>query len=253
MANVLGVDVGVEGAAVLVDDQERRVLALIDLPIVRFGAHAILDGAVFGSWLVEQAIDYAVVELVQHYRGDPNPTTTAKLIRIAGGVESTLLGAEITIAGHPTPSSWKGRAGLPGKQKDPGGALALALANMRLSWPGALGLSLAKHHNRAEAGLVTLFWRGPDRPAPKPKRRSKAVDKAAAENAPPGTPFGTSPPTLLERFVAEHGGESAFLPVSPKAVALKVGKARLRSLGLAGSARVVRGKGPVGQKKRPAG
>jgi hypothetical protein len=285
----------VKGSLVLVEYP--RVLAALDMPIIREGKQAWVDGFALGNWLVELEIDLAVVELVHTWAGNEDGAQSAAqhakasriamLTRLAGGVETMLSSLSIPMR-HATAAAWKKRANLPGKagrSEAEYAAIACALARAQLSWPDELALSKTDHCGRAEAGLIAVHGMAAERAPPRPKRRSKAVDKAAAENVPPTGLAGMnllerfvathdslnaasledamvairieqpreSASTLLERFVAEHGGESAFLPVSPKAVALKVGKARLRSLGLGGSARVVRGRGPVGEKKRPAG
>lgn len=179
----LGIDPGVTGAAALVDTEALRVLDVIDLPLIRAGKLAWLDGAVFGDWLERMRPDLAVLELVHSFPGDTRPSNTALMTRIAGGVEAMLSSLSIPVA-HAVASAWKRRAGLLGKGKE----ASLALAAARLSWPEG-ALRLAKHHGRAEAALIALCGRAPEAP-PKPPRRSKAVMDAAAACAPPGLLFG---------------------------------------------------------------
>lgn len=182
---VLGVDPGATGACVLVDDTSLQVVACLDIPLIRSNKLAWVDGCILADWLEEFRPDQAVVELVTYWPGDKHPAQTAWMVRIVGGIEAVLSGVSIPIA-HAQPAAWKRRAGLLGKDK----AASLALARARLSWPGGT-MQLAKHHNRAEAGLIALYGRAPAAP-PKPTKRSKAVDRLAAENVPPGTLFGGS-------------------------------------------------------------
>lgn len=179
---VLGVDCGVTGALALVDTEALRVLDVIDMPVIRAGKLTWVDGAVLGDWLEPLRPDIAVVELVNHWAGDPHPSRTALMCRLAGGLEALLSAFAIPTV-HVIPSAWKRRAGLLKKGKEE----SLALAKARLSWP-ANTLHLARHHGRAEAGLIALFGRAPEAP-PKPPKRSKAVLSAMAANVPPGPLF----------------------------------------------------------------
>lgn len=170
---VLGVDPGVTGCCALVDVEAHRVLDVLDMPIVRAGKLAWIDGAVLGDWLEPLRPDLAVVEFVNYWRGDPHPGRTAEMCRLAGGLEAILSAFAIPLA-HVAPSGWKRRAGLLKKTKQD----SLALAAARLKWPSGT-LRLAKHQNRAEAGLIALFGRAPLAP-PRPPKRSKVVDDATA-------------------------------------------------------------------------
>jgi hypothetical protein len=182
---VLGVDPGVQGSLALVDVDALRVLDVIDLPLIRAGKLAWVDGAVLGDWLDQLRPDLAVVELVHSYAGDPRPSNTALMCRLAGGVEAILS----AFAVHAQASAWKRRAGLLKKDK----AASLALASARLSWPPG-ALRLARDHNKAEAGLLALFGRPPAPSAPKPPKRPKAVWDACAATM-PGPLFGDAKPS----------------------------------------------------------
>jgi crossover junction endodeoxyribonuclease RuvC len=182
---VAGFDPGVTGAAVVIDDTSLQVLAAIDLPIVRSGKLAWVDGCVLADWLEEWQPEIAVVELVTYWPGDRNMGNTSAMVRLAGGIEAVLSGLSLPFL-HAAPSAWKRRAGLLGKGKPE----SMALARARLSWPHGTA-ELAKHHNRAEAGLIALFGRAPAAPA-KARKRSKIVDQLAAQNLPPGSLFGGS-------------------------------------------------------------
>jgi crossover junction endodeoxyribonuclease RuvC len=179
----LGFDPGTTGAIVLVDVDALRVLRVLDVPLIRDKKLTWVDGAIVTDWLQEFRPEIAVLERVHYWPQDKHPAQTTYMVRIAGGVEACLSTLAIPIV-HVEPSAWKRRAGLIGKDK----TASLALAKARLSWPAGT-MRLAKHEHRAEAALVALFGRIPQAPAKAPKR-SKAVDKLAAENVPPGPLFG---------------------------------------------------------------
>lgn len=181
----LGVDPGCTGALVLVDVDALRVLRLLDIPLIRDKKLAWVDGAIVIDWLEECRPEIAVVERVHYWSYDKHPSATSYMVRIAGGIEACLSVLSIPIV-HVEPSAWKRRAGLIGKDK----TASLALAKARLSWPAGT-MRLEKHKDRAEAALVALYGRTPQAP-PKAPKRSKAVDKLAAENVPPGPLFGVS-------------------------------------------------------------
>lgn len=180
---IAGCDPGVTGAVVIIDDTSLQVVAALDLPIVRAGKLAWIDGAVLADWLEEYRPEIAVVELVTYWPGDKHMGNTSSMVRLAGGIEAVLSGVSIPIV-HAQPAAWKRRAGLLGRDK----TASVVLARSRLAWPKGT-LELAKHHNRAEAALLALYGRAPLAP-PKPPRRSKPVMKLAAENVPPGSLFG---------------------------------------------------------------
>jgi hypothetical protein len=176
----------VTGAAVIIDDTSLQVVAALDLPIIRSRSLAWVDGVILTDWLEAFRPEIAIVELVTYWPGDRAMGNTTAMVRLAGGIESILSSLSIPIV-HAQPAAWKKRAGLRGKDK----SASLALARSRLSWPQG-SAHLAKHHNRAEAGLIALFGRAPAAP-PKAPKRSKAVDKLSAENVPPGLLFGVTP------------------------------------------------------------
>lgn len=181
---IAGIDPGVNGAAAIVDHDALRVLDVIDLPVIRNNKLTWVDGAILVDWLEQYRPDLAVVERVHYWPGDKWPSRTAEMERIAGGIEACLSVISCPIH-HAHTFAWKKRAGL-GTDK----ANSLALAKARLSWPEG-GLRLASHHNRAEAALLALFGRAPPAP-PKAPKRSKAVNRLAAENVPPGPLFGVA-------------------------------------------------------------
>ena len=179
---VLGVDPGVTGAAVLVDTTAMEVVDWLDLPIVRDGETVWVDGALVLDWIEERPPTRAIFERVNYWKGDPHPGRTSIMIGIARSMASLLLAANVPV-NHIQPSAWKKRAGL----KERSEAAAISLARARLRWPEG-GCHLIKHHNRAEAALIAVHGPTPTAP-PKPPRRSKTVDRLAAENLPAGPLF----------------------------------------------------------------
>jgi hypothetical protein len=140
------------------------------------------DGALLGDWLDEHRPQRALVELIHFWPGMPNASGAAVLCRVAGGIETMLSSLAIPFE-HVQPAAWKRRAGLLKKDK----SASMALAKARLSWPEG-GCYLAKHHGRAEAALIALYGRAPLAP-PKAPKRSKIVDRVAAECLPVGPLF----------------------------------------------------------------
>lgn len=186
---ICGIDPGVTGSAVILDDATDRVLAVLDLPLVRIGKLAWLEGATFRDWVEEWRPDAAIIELVHYRAGDPNPTNTSLMVRIAGGCEAMLSALDIPMIARPRPIDWMKLAKIPtGLTRDEREKRYLAVAKATLGWPeGALYLNA--HKDRAAAALIARHGRKPT-PAPKPPKRSKAVERKMAENVPPGPLFG---------------------------------------------------------------
>lgn len=195
---VAGFDPGVTGAAVVIDDASLQVVAALDLPVIRAGKLAWVDGCVLADWLEQYRPEIAVVELVHTWSGNEDTeksarqrgmaSRVAKMCRIAGGIEAVLSGLSIPIV-HSQAAAWMRRAGIPsGLSRDERLSRMVPLAGARLSWPQGT-MNLVKHRDRAAASLIALFGRAPAAP-PKAPKRSKLVDKLAAENVPPGGLFG---------------------------------------------------------------
>jgi crossover junction endodeoxyribonuclease RuvC len=147
---VLGVDPGLGGALALVDPDGPRLVEVLDMPIVRFGRAAIVDGAALLDWLDGRAIAAIVVEAVASRPGQGVASSFA-FGRAVGGVEAVLaaVGPPLT---HVTPAVWKRRAGLAQAKAD-----SLALARLRLG--AREEFRLKKHEGRAEAALIALYGR----------------------------------------------------------------------------------------------
>ena len=180
---VCGVDPGVTGAAVVLDDASLQVLDVLDLPVVRSEALAWIDGEQLNDWLHVRQPELCVIEHVCFWAGDARKNNTAAMIRIAGGVEAIVTLCGIPLV-HAAPAAWKRRAGLLGRDK----TFSLSLAKSRLAWPGGT-LRLEKHEHRAEAALIALYGRAAAAP-PKPVKRSKVVLQKMAEDVPLGPLFG---------------------------------------------------------------
>ena len=174
-----GVDVGVTGAAVILDDTSLQVLAVLDLPVVRSKSLAWIDGAELSAWLRHWRPEIAVLELVTYWPGDSRKSNTVAMVRVSGGVEAILTAEGVPIV-HCGPAAWKRRAGLIGRGK----ADSLSLARSRLAWPGG-GLRLEKHEHRAEAALIALYGRA----AAAPVRAAKRAKVVKAQNPEPGPLF----------------------------------------------------------------
>ena len=183
---ILGVDPGVHGALALVDTERRVVLDCIDMPTVPLNSSYNVDGTVLGDWL-DALVDrgtiwqLAIVEAV-HADAKWSKARCVTLGRLAGGA-AAILSMHPQPVLHAAPVAWKRRAGLLKKDK----AASMAVAANTLRWPAGM-LRLASHHGRAEAALIAVHGRAPERPAPAP-RRSKKVERAMAENVPPGELF----------------------------------------------------------------
>jgi hypothetical protein len=169
---IAGIDPGVAGAAVLVDDERLAVLATLDLPVIRSGTLAWLDGGGLRDWLEHWRPAIVVLEQVAWKRGDESKANVAALIRVAGGIEAVVSLCGLPLV-HVMPGVWKRRAGLSGRDKP----AAIALARSRLVWPEGT-MALAKHHNRADASLIALFGRAPAA-AVQPQRRTRAAKPPA--------------------------------------------------------------------------
>jgi hypothetical protein len=169
---VAGCDPGVGGAIVVIDDERLEVLSVLDLPVVRAGTLAWLDGGILHGWLKVRPVAIVVLEQVAWKRGDESKANIAALIRVAGGIEAVVSLCRLPLH-HVMPGVWKKRAGLAGRDKP----AAIALARSRLVWPEGT-MVLAKHHNRADAALIALYGRAPAA-APKPPRQAKPVKPPA--------------------------------------------------------------------------
>jgi crossover junction endodeoxyribonuclease RuvC len=160
-----GIDPGVSGAAVIVDDVSLTVLAVLDLPVVRSKSLAWVDGEALWLWLQAHGPQMAIIEQVGYWPGDATKRNTIAVVRVSGGVEAILCGLRIPFE-HVMPGTWKRRAGLIGRGK----AFSVSLAKSRLAWP----LRNVGEH-QAEAALVALYGRAAAAPAKPVKRAAKVV------------------------------------------------------------------------------
>lgn len=195
---VCGIDPGVTGAAVIIDDVACVVVAVLDMPVIRSGKVAWVDGCILSDWLEETRPELAILELVSAWAGPLNEGTAiqqqqrmtriATLCRLAGGIEAVLSGLSIPFL-HVSPASWLRRAGIPaGLTRAQRLERIPPLAAARLSWPQGT-MALVKHQDRGAAGLIALYGRVPVRTAVPKVKRSKIVDRLAAARFPPGSLF----------------------------------------------------------------
>lgn len=150
MPLVLGCDPGLSGALALVETDGPQLSEILDMPVIRYGKAAVIDGARILDWLDGREIAAIVVEDV-HSMPRQGVASMFAFGRALGGVEAVLtaVGAPIT---HVRPQAWKKRAGL-GREK--AGSLDLA----RLRFGPREEFRRKKDEGRAEAALIALFGR----------------------------------------------------------------------------------------------
>jgi crossover junction endodeoxyribonuclease RuvC len=147
---VLGVDPGATGALALVDPDGPELVDVLDMPLVRWGKAAIVDGATLLDWLAGRAIGAIVIEAVASRPGQGVASSFA-FGRAVGGVEAVLAALGPPVV-HVTPQQWKRRAGLASAKAD-----SLALARLRFG--AREEFRLKKHEGRAEAALLAIYGR----------------------------------------------------------------------------------------------
>ena len=103
-----GIDPGVTGALVLVDEAALQVVDWLDMPVIRAAKTTWSDGAILGDWLEDHRPQRALVELIHFWPGMPNASGAAVLCRVAGGVETMLSSLNIPFE-HVQPAAWQRR------------------------------------------------------------------------------------------------------------------------------------------------
>lgn len=150
---IIGIDPGLTGAIAFVDS--RGTCAIEDLPTIALPGAGMIKRRIDGKALAdivrrfvpagEKA--YATVEDVQA-RGGSAIQTMGSMMRSVGAIETVIEMLRLPI--HPvTPQAWKKHYGLKADK-------SASLATARALYPSA-PLSLAKHHNRAEALLIAHY------------------------------------------------------------------------------------------------
>lgn len=150
MTLVLGCDPGLSGALALVETDGPLLSEVIDMPVIRYGKAAVIDGARILDWLDGRDIGAIVVEDV-HSMPRQGVASTFAFGRALGGVEAVLTALGVPLT-HVRPEKWKRKAGL-GKDK----ASSLDLARLRFG--PREEFRRKKDEGRAEAALIALFGR----------------------------------------------------------------------------------------------
>ena len=113
---ILGVDPGITGALVLMD-QSWRVLSALRMPTLKAGKGSEVNCAAVAAWIeANRPIDHAYVELVHSMPGQ-GVTSTFTFGLATGAIVGVLSGLKVPITRVP-PQTWKKRCGLIGKDKD---------------------------------------------------------------------------------------------------------------------------------------
>jgi hypothetical protein len=154
---VLGCDPGLLGALALVETEGPRLVETLDMPIIRYGKAAVIDGASILDWLDGRNISAIIIEDVHSMPANglngrrQGIASTFAFGRAVGGVEAVLTAVGVPMT-HVRPQVWKKRAGL---GKDKHASLDLA----RLRFGPREEFRRVSDHGRAEAALLCLFGR----------------------------------------------------------------------------------------------
>jgi crossover junction endodeoxyribonuclease RuvC len=157
MTLVLGVDPGLTGALALVETEGPRLVAVLDMPVIRYGKATIIDGARILDWLDGRGISAIVIEDVHSMPANgltgrrQGIASTFAFGRAVGGVEAVLTAIGVPMI-HARPQVWKKRAGL-GKDK----LASLDLARLRFG--PREEFRRKKDEGRAESCLIALYGR----------------------------------------------------------------------------------------------
>lgn len=153
----LAIDPGLTGAFALLAPTG-DVIAVEDLPVVRDGTLAWIDGDRLMSRLLELRNGVAVTAIVERVHAMPKNGSQAAFSQgcTLGSIVATLQIAHVRIE-FVAPSVWKRDLGLTfGKQTKDGARKRASLDKARLLYPGA-PLDRQKDHGRAEA-LLLAHW-----------------------------------------------------------------------------------------------
>lgn len=162
MSRSLGIDIGLTGAAAVIDTaagtRKVKIADLIDLPVLGAGSSESLDVLAYVSWLREQAPrpDRAVLERVSLIPPF-HATHGSKFMKIAGALAAATIacGVDVYLV---EPNVWKKRFGLSGKEAGKySERLACELAARIFKSDAHRFAKVSEHHNRAEAALLGAF------------------------------------------------------------------------------------------------
>lgn len=125
---ILGVDAGITGCLVVLDDEYNHV-AHSYMPLIQTGAKKRINGAALTAWLQEFDIKHAYLELVNAMPTNGRsmgPASAFSFGHSAGLIEGLIQGSGIPYT-LVTPTKWKTNAGLKGTDKDAARSRAIQL------------------------------------------------------------------------------------------------------------------------------
>ncbi len=154
MPVIIGIDVGLTGAATAIKTGEMggiSLIEIIDLPSEPIGTKRRIHVEVFGNWLEKIEPDLAIIENVHSMPNDG----ASRSFRFGGACEA--IRASVALYRIPyrmiAPQTWKPWAGLPvGSEKDASREVA-----RRMCPASAPFLKLSKSHNRADSVLLAMY------------------------------------------------------------------------------------------------
>lgn len=159
---VVGIDPGLTGAIAFLGLGKAKVF---DLPIVPLGGNGMIKNRVYGPGLKELILGncpagepvMVVVENVATMGGQNNAVQIqGSLMRTKGTIETV-----IELLGYPVhevnSQTWKGFYGLINSAWKDSERKKKSLECARRMWPSCADISLAKHHNKAEALLIANY------------------------------------------------------------------------------------------------
>ncbi len=151
MTCVLAIDPGLNNGIAVVD-HERRLRLASEIPIIGDKANKRLNLASFADVIHSHRITHAVIEDVGAMPKQ-GVSSTFRFGRATGSLEGAVTALRIPIT-FVRPAQWKRDIGAKSKQVEDVRALAVQTWPDRAEW-----FQLHKHHNRAEAALLALwFW-----------------------------------------------------------------------------------------------
>jgi hypothetical protein len=163
MCRIIGIDPGVTGAAAAFEVGEgdifgpigkQRVIDIIDLPVVVFGAYKTVDVLELRRFLKAHHADEVWMEAVHSMPRDGH-VGACNFGDVRGSIRSTILLTGNTLQ-FVAPNVWKRAAGLlkSGDQVDKNAGRKLCQAKWKDSRPY---LKRVMDHNRAEALLIAVY------------------------------------------------------------------------------------------------
>lgn len=124
MGVIIGIDPGCSGALVAVDETGEYV-AHLNMPTIKVGSKARVNGAQLAAWLQSWSISHAYLEQVGAMPGQG--TASMFTFGHAAGIAEGILQGAHTPYTLVTPQAWKKAAGLIGSDKDAARSRAIQL------------------------------------------------------------------------------------------------------------------------------